>query len=222
VWIHSYCLDPDPGRAIAAFSFFIGNKMSDNNEIFWPVFYFFQCLFSDNPALTQKLAAAFPKNSKRLQEYTVFLLRSIRIKKNDVDYPIPDSLWNAFDKAAAAGVSHPFTDAFLIKSNRLMEFGFYYFGDYSMVRFLIDCLGLTTAAGYESFLKSCDRYSEICSKSLDQQTAQEFYSNALKILQKAYPKHPLMHAYCNYALENEKLGGDAMKALKELIDASKK
>jgi hypothetical protein len=222
VWIHSYCLDPDPGRAIAAFSFFIGNKMSDNNEIFWPVFYFFQCLFSDNPGLIQKLAAAIPKSPQRLQEYTVFLLRSIQLKRSDIEYPIPDSLWNKFDKAAANGFNNPLADAFLIKSDRLLEFGFYYYGTYALARFLIDCLDLNTQTGYEAFLGTCDRYSALCSKSLDKETALNFYSDARKILEKTYSKHPLINAYCNYAFENENLEAGAKQALSAIISLSKK
>jgi hypothetical protein len=196
--------------------------MSDNNEIFWPVFYFFQCLFSDNPGLIQKLAAAIPKGSPRLRDYTVFLLRSIQIRKSDIGYPIPDSLWNKFDKAAANGLSNPFADAFLIKSNRLMEFGFYYSGTYSIARFLIDCLGLNSPAGYETFLGTCDRYSDICSKTLDKETALNFYSDARKILEKTYSKHPLITAYCNYTFENEKLEAGARQTLREIISMSKK
>jgi hypothetical protein len=222
VWIHSYCLDPDPGRAIAAFSYFIGSKMSDNNEIFWPVFYFFQCLFSDNPVLIQKLAGAIPKSSTRLQEYTVFLLRAIQIKKNDIEYQIPDSLWDKFNKAAATGFYGPFADAFRIKTNRLMEFGFYYYGKYSIIRFLIECLGLNTPAGYEAFFARCNDYGDDCAKSLDKETALQFHSDAKKILEKTYLKHPLVHAYCNYAFENEKLEMNAKMALQEIIASSKK
>jgi hypothetical protein len=100
VWVHSYCIEPDPGRAIAAFYYFIESKMSNNEEIFWPVFYFFQCLFSDNPALVEKLSLTFPKRSQRIQEYTVLLLRTIQTKKGAFQSGIPDSLWKKFDKAA--------------------------------------------------------------------------------------------------------------------------
>jgi hypothetical protein len=222
VWVHSYCLDPDPGRAISAFSYFIGSKMSDNDAIFWPVFYFFQCLFGDNPALIQMLAGAIPKSSTRLQEYTVFLLRAIRIKKSDIEYPIPDSLWKKFDKVAATGYYDPFADAFTIKSNRLIESGFYYYGKYSMVRFLIECLGVTTPAGYDAFLKNCKAYCDDCPKILDKETSLQFRSDARKILEKTYSKHPLVNAYCNYALQNDRLEADARKALKDIIASSMK
>jgi hypothetical protein len=222
VWVHSYCIDPDPGRAIAAFSFFIGDKMSDDNEIFWPVFYFFQCLFSDNPALVKKLAAVFPKSSLRLQEYTVFLFRSIHVDKKVLGGSVPDTLWKKFDKAAEAGLKDPFTDAFTIRSNRLMEFGFYYYGAYSIVRFLVDCLGVQTAEGYDWFVKRCGSYADNCSENFNKETAGLFYSDARGILKKAYSKHPLISAYCNYIMENEKLSTDAKLGLGEIIDLLKK
>jgi hypothetical protein len=222
VWIHSYCLDPDPGRAITAFSYFIGSKMSDNDAIFWPVFYFFQCLFSDNPPLVQKLAGTIPKSTPRLREYTVFLLRTIQIRKSDIEYPIPDSLWIKFDKAAATGFSGPFTDAFRVKSNQLVESAFYYYGKYSMIRLFIDCLGTDTPAGYEAFIKHCKVYGDECPEVLDKETALQFCSDAHKILGKAYLKHPLITAYCNYAFENDHLETNARNALKEIVLSSKK
>lgn len=222
VWIHSYCLDPDPGRAISSFSYFIGSKMSDNDDIFWPVFYFFQCLFGDNPALTQKLAGTIPNSSTRLREYTMFLLRAIRTTKSALEYPIPDSLWKKFDKVAATGYDDPLSDAFTIKSNRLIEFAFYYYGKYSMVRFLIECLGVTTPAGYSAFLKNCKIYGDDCPKNLDKETSLQFCSDAGKILEKTYLKHPLVNAYCNYALQNDRLEIDARKALEGIIASSMK
>jgi hypothetical protein len=217
VWVHSYCIDPDPGRAIAAFSFFIGDKMSDDNEIFWPVFYFFQCLFSDNPALVQKLAAIFPKSTPRLQEYTVLLFRSIHVDKKVLSGAVPDTLWNKFDKAAEAGLSDPFTDAFAIRSNKLIEFGFYYYGAYSIIRFLVDCLGLQTVEGYDWFVNHCNSYVNNCSKNFDKETAGLFYSDARGILKKAYSKHPLVRAYCNFIMANEKLTTSAKLSLEEII-----
>lgn len=222
VWVHSYCIDPDPGRAIAAFSFFIGDKMSDDNEIFWPVFYFFQCLFSDNPALVQKLAAVFPKSSPRLQEYTVFLFRSIHVDKKVFRGAVPDTLWNKFDKAVEAGLRDPFTDAFSVRSNRLMEFGFYYYGAYSIIRFLVDCLGVQTVEGYDWFVNRCNSYADNCSGNFDKETAGLFYSDARGILKKAYSKHPLIRAYCNYIMENEKLSPDAKLGLEEILYVLKK
>jgi hypothetical protein len=222
IWIHSYCIEPDPGRAIAAFYFFIESKLSNDDDIFWPVFYFFQCLFSDNPFLVEKLSLNFPKCSKRLQEYTVFLLRTIHIEKSAIKSEIPDSLWKKFDKAAETGFYDPLTYAFKIKSNRFIEFGFYYFGRYSMIRFLIGCLGLNTPAGYEAFLKGCNKYGDECLKCLDKETALRFYSDARKILEKTYSKNLLVHAYCDYANENDPAEINAKKALTEIIASFKR
>jgi hypothetical protein len=222
IWIHSYCISPDPGRAIAAFSFFIESKLSNDDDTFWPVFYFFQCLFSDNPSLVEKLSLSFPKCSKRLQEYTVFLLRTIQIEKSAIKSDIPDSLWKKFGKAAETGFYDPFTYAFKIKSNRFIEFGFYYYRHYNMIRFLIGCLGLNTPAGYEAFLKGCNEYSDECLKCLDKETALQFYSDARKILEKTYSKNLLVHAYCDYANENGHVEVNAKKTLTEIIDSFKK
>jgi hypothetical protein len=222
IWIHRYCIEPDPKRAIAAFSFFIESKLSNDDAVFWPVFYFFQCLFSDNPSLVEKLSLSFPKCSKRLQEYTVFLLRTIHIEKSAIKSEIPDSLWKKFDKAAETGFYDPFTYAFKIKSNRFIEFGFYYYGRYSMIRFLIGCLGLNTPAGYEAFLKDCNDYGDECHKCLDKETSLRFYSDARKILEKTYSKNLLVHAYCDYALENDRVEASAKKVLSEIIASSKR
>ncbi len=222
VWVHSYCIAPDPGRAVAAFSYFIKSELSNDDNIFWPVFYFFQCLFMDNPFLIDELVGNFPQSSARLQEYTVFLLRAIQSEKSRSGYPIPDSLWKKFDKVAETGFYDPFATAFKIKSNRLMEFGFYYYGRYAMIRFLIECLGLNTPAGYDAFLKTCNEYGEDCVKSLDNKTALQFYSDAKKILEKTYSKHQLINAYCNYAYKNGDVEMNAKKALQEIIDSSNK
>jgi hypothetical protein len=220
-WVHGYCIAPDPGRAVAAFSYFIESKLSNDDNVFWPVFYFFQCLFIDNPSLIEELAGNFSKSSSRLQEYTVFLLRAIQFDKRNSGYPIPDSLWKKFDKAAETGFYDPFATAFKIKSNTLMEFGFYYYGHYAMIRFLIDCLGLNSASGYEAFLKSCNDYGVDCVKSLDNETAQQFYSDAKKILKKSYPKHQLVNAYCNFAYEKNDLEINAKKTLEDIIASLK-
>lgn len=222
VWVHSYCMEPDPGRAIAAFYFFLESKLSNNDDIFWPVFYFFQCLFSDNPSLVKKLSINFPKCPARIQEYTVFLLRTIHVEKNASTSGIPDSLWKKFDKAAETGFYDPFTYAFKIKSNRFIEFGFYYYGQYSMIRFLIACLGLNTPSGYEAFLKGCNEYGGEGLQCLDKETALRFYSDAGKILKKTYSKNLLVRAYCDYANENGKVEANAKKALAEIIASSKR
>jgi len=222
VWVHSYCIEPDPGRAIEAFYFFIESDLSNNDAIFWPVFYFFQCLFSDNPSLVEKLCLNFSGCSQRLQEYTVFLLRSIQVKRTPVNSSIPDSLWKKFDKVAEPGFYDPFTYAFKVQSNRFIEFGFYYYGRYSMIRFLIECLGLNTSVGYDVFLANCNVYSNECKKHLDQETASHFYSDARKILAKIYSKHVLARAYCDFADEKDNIGTHARGALKEIISLPKK
>jgi hypothetical protein len=109
-----------------------------------------------------------------------------------------------------------------VKSNRFLEFGFYCYGRYSLVRFLIECLGLPTPAGYEAFIKNCKAYSKECPDGLDKETVLEFYSTAKKILTKTYAKHPLVNAYCAYAYEQGNLDTNARKALKEIIDSLKK
>lgn len=222
IWVHSYCIEPDPGRAIAAFSYFIGSTMSNDNEIFWPVFYFFQCVFNDNPFLIDELVGKFPTSSQRLQEYIVFLLRSIQYDKGKSRTPIPDSLWMKFDKVAATGFYDPFTFACKVKSNKFLEFCFYSMGRYSIVRFLIDCLGLNTPAGQENFIRNCPAYSKECQTVLDKETTLEFYSNAVKILKKTYTKHPLVNAYCNYSYERGNLELNQKSALKEIILPSQK
>ncbi|MBN1575024.1 MAG: hypothetical protein JW913_00625 [Chitinispirillaceae bacterium] len=222
VWVHSYCIAPDPGRAIAAFSYFINSKLSNNDEVFWPVFYFFQCLFKDNPFLVEKLVERFPESPARLKEYTVFLLRAIQYQRNGGECPIPDSLWNKFDKVTENGFHDPFAVTFKIGSNRLMEFGFYYYGQYDMIRFLIDCLGLNTRAGYEAFLKNCNEFGVDCVRSLTGETAQQLCSEAGSILKKSYPRHRLVNAYCNYAYEKSDAGTESMKALGEIIASSRK
>jgi hypothetical protein len=196
--------------------------LSNDDAIFWPVFYFFQCLFSDNPSLVERLSLNFPQCSKRLQEHTVFLLRTIQIEKSAITSEIPDSLWKKFDKAAETGFYDPFTYAFKIKSNRFIEFGFYYYGRYSIIRFLVGCLGLKTPAGYEAFLKGCNEYGDECLKCLDKETALRFYSDAKKILEKTYSKNLLVHAYCDYANENGHVEVNAKKALAEIIASSKR
>jgi hypothetical protein len=221
IWIHNYCIKPDPGRAVAAFYHFIESNLSNDNEIFWPVLYFFQCVFHNHPFLVDELIGNYPKCSQRLREYSVFLLRSIQFEKGVSTSAIPDSLWKKFDKVAETGFYDPFTFAFKIKSNRFMEFGFYYYGRYVMIRFLIDCLGLNTQAGYETFRKNCPEYCDDCLKTIDKETAREFYSVAKKILEKTYPKHQLINAYCNYAYERGNLEINAKKALKKIIDSSK-
>ncbi len=222
IWVHSYCIDPDPGRALAAFSYFIESPLSNDNDVFWAVFYFFQCVFKENPFLADELVAKFPVSSQRLREYIVFLLRSIQYDKAGSKTPIPDSLWKKFDKVAATGFYDPFTFAFKIKSNRFLEFGFYYYGRYSIVRFFIDCLGLPIPAGYDAFIKKCTTYTNECPDSLDKETALEFFSNARKILGKTYAKHALVNAYCTYAYEQGDLDTNARKKLKEIVDSAKK
>ena len=210
VWVHSYCIAPDPARAIAAFSYFINSQLSNDDAIFWPVFYFFQCLFKDNPALAEKLAATFSSSTARLQEYTVFLLRAIRFKRSGKS-PIPDSLWKRFDTVTDSDFYDPFAITFKIKSLRLMEFGFYYYGRYDMIRFLIECLGLNTRAGYELFLKHCKEYGTDCLRILDKTIAMQLHSEAEGILRKAYLKHQLITAYCNFALNDREVGGGSEK-----------
>jgi hypothetical protein len=222
IWVHSYCIEPDPGRVIAAFSYFIGSAMSDNNEIFWPVFYFFQCVFNDNPFLIDQLVGKFPKASQRLREYIVFLLRSIRYERSSSQTPIPDSLWTKFDKVAATGFYDPFTFACKVKSNKFLEFCFYSTGRYSIVRFLIDCLGLNTPAGRETFIRNSPAYSTECQTVLDTETTREFYLNAINILKKTCVKHPLVNAYCNYTYERGNLEPHQKSALKEIILPSQK
>ena len=222
IWVHTYCVNPDPGRAIAAFYYFIESNLSNDNDIFWPVLYFFQCVFSSQPFLIDELAANFPKCSQRVQEYTVFLLRAIQYNKGNGKSPIPDSLWNKFDKVAANGFYDPFTYAFKIKSNRFIEFAFYYYGRYALIRFLIDCLGLNTPEGYDAFLKNCNKYGDECMKSLDKETALEFYSISKKILEKIYTRHPLANSYCNFAYQRDNMDITSQKALKEIISSSHK
>jgi hypothetical protein len=222
IWIHSYCLDPDPGRALSAFYYFIGSKLSDDNDIFWPVLYFFQCLFSEHPFLVHELVANFPACPQRLQEYTVFLLRAIGREKGSGAPAIPDSLWNKFDKVAENGFFEPFSYACKVRSNRFIEYAFYYYGRYDLIGFLAECLGLDAPAGYDAFKSRCAVYSGECPKSLDKETAPQFYSAARKILEKTCAKHPLVNAYCMYAYDHGNLGPDARKELGKIIAPPKK
>lgn len=215
VWVHSYCNNPDPLRAIEAFSYFINSEESNNDAIFWPVFYFFQCLFRDNPLLQNQLITSFSTNTVRLREYTVFLLRSIDYQKNNNSI-IPDSLWKKFDEAAENGFSEPFSLACMSASPQVIESAFYYYGKYLMIKFLIECLGLSTPSGYETFRTHAHRYGKSCVQFIDRESADKMSDNAKKIIGKAYSSHSLIKTYCDFALEFDDVGAVSKKILGEI------
>jgi hypothetical protein len=219
VWLHSYSISPDPARAITAFSYFISSDASNDDAIFWPVFYFFQCLFHENPMLVSKLIANFPKSSSRVKEYSVFLLRSIEYQR-EKNTLIPDSLWKKFDKAAETGFVEPFSLACVSGSPQVIEFGFYYYGNYEMIRFLIECIGLSTASGYETFRKHSQRYGQTCMQYINKESAAKLSDLAKKILEKSYAKQLLIRTFCDYAFENDDLSADSKKILGEMITHS--
>ncbi len=216
VWVHGYCNNPEPSRAIEAFSYFIESESSNDDAIFWPVFYFFQCLFRDNPWLQNQLVASFSANSVRLREYTVFLLRSINYIKDNNSRVIPDSLWKRFDKAAENGFSEPFTLACMSASPQVIEAAFYYYGKYQMIKFLIECLGLSTPSGYETFRTHAHRYGKSCSKFVDRESADRMSDNAKKILGKAYSNHSLIKTFCDFAYEFDDISAESKKVLDEI------
>lgn len=217
IWVHSYCNSPDPSRATAAFSYFITSDASNDDAIFWPVFYFFQCLFAENPYLVSELIVSFSANSVRLKEYTVLLLMSIDYKPDKNNKVIPDSLWKKFDKAAENRFVEPFTLACMSGSPQVIESGFYYYGKYSMVRFLVECLGLSTPSGYETFRSHAHRYDQSCMQFVDRESAAKMSDNAKKILAKAYSKHSLISTFCDFALEYDDIGTDSKKILGDII-----
>lgn len=216
VWVHNYCNNPDPSRAIEAFSYFIESESSNDDAIFWPVFYFFQCLFRDNPRLQNQLVESFSANSVRLREYTVFLLRSINYNKDNNSRVIPDSLWKKFDKAAENGFSEPFTLACMSTSPQVIEAAFYYYGKYQMIKFLIECLGLSTPSGYETFRTHAHRYGKSCVQFVDRESANKMSDNAKKILGKAYSNHSLIKTFCDFAHEFDDISAESKKVLKEI------
>jgi hypothetical protein len=222
VWVHNYCIAPDPARAVPAFSWFIASDMSNNDDMFWGVFYFFQCLFNDNPALVDELLRGFGGYAPRLREYTVFLLRAMSGEKTKAAAVIPDSLWHAFDNAAQGGFLDPLAVTFTIGSVRLLEFGFYYYGSYSMARLLFDCLGLETETGYAAFIANGGRYCKGCARSIDRKTARQLNVEAKNIVSKAYAKHALVNAYCRSALTDASLNPDARSVLREIVAAAGK
>lgn len=222
IWLHNYCNSPDPVRAIPAFSYFIASDASNDDAIFWPVFYFFQCLFKENPSLVSELVALFPKSSVRLKEYTVLLLRSIDCKIEKSSTIIPDSLWKKFDNAAEHGFVEPFSLACMNSSPQVTEFAFYYYGRYSMVRFLVECLGVSTQEGFDVFRKHANRYSQQCVQSVDRESAVKMSNNAKMILERAYSKQLLIKTFCDYAFEYDDIGDDSKEVLGRLIGQSNK
>ena len=217
VWVHNYCIAPDPGRAVSAFAWFINSKSSNDDRVFWPVFYFFQSLFTDNPSLVEELIGTFPHASKRFQEYTVMLVRLIQVKRNG-KWPITDALWKSFDKVTRTGYLDPFTVTLKSGSAQYMEMGFYCYGHYAMVRFLIECCGLNTQAGYDEFVKRCDEYVKGCEAFIDKKIALKLCADAKLILSKAYNKHKLIHAYCDFALANDTVSPYVKKVVADLIN----
>jgi hypothetical protein len=216
VWLHSYCISPDPARAIAAFSYFISSDASNDDAIFWPVIYFFQCLFHENPVLVSKLITHFPNSSSRVKEYSVFLLRSIEYQR-EKNTLIPDSLWKKFDKAAETGFVEPFSLACASSSGQVLEFGFYYYGNYEMIRFLVECLGLSTPSGYDTFRKHAQRYGQACIQYIDKESAAKLSDMAKKIIGKSYEKQLLIRTFCDYALEYDDISADSKKILGDMI-----
>jgi hypothetical protein len=116
----------------------------------------------------------------------------------------------------------PFAYAFKNKTNRIVEYGFYYYGKYAMVRFIIGCLSLSTPEGYEMFLKNCSEYGDDCSKCLDKETASMLFADSKRILLKTYLRHPIVNAYCNYVYKQENLDSTSRKELKNIIDSAEK
>lgn len=217
IWIHSYCFEPDPGRAVIAFNYFINSQLCDDGKIFWPVFYFFQCLFLDNSFLVERLLNNFSKKSEKLQGYIVFLLRAIEFDKSLTNEAISDSLWKKYDEVGKAGFYNPFEYAFANKTNKMVEYAFYYYGKYVMIRFLIGCLALDTKKGYKNFIEDCSKYGEDCSKCVDRETGNALHTEATKILNKIFPRHPLANEYCIYAFKNDNLDKGAKKNLKKIV-----
>jgi len=216
VWVHNYCIAPDPARAVAAFFWFISDPSSNNEQVFWPVCYFFQSLFYTTPGLVHELVATCPKGSARLQEYTVFILRAIEAKRR-AEWNIPDSLWKKFDNVTATGYLDPFDVTMKSKTLQFMEMGFYYYGRYDMFRFLVACLGLNTPQGYDEFIKHRSSYGVADTLSLDNKTALKFYTDARQILGKAYPRHTLLQAYCRHAVSDNTISFIAQSTLREVI-----
>lgn len=221
IWIHNYCITPDPARAVAAYFAFINSPSSNNERIFWPVCYFFQALFYNNPVLVEQLVTACPNDNARLKEYTVFILRAIQAKRR-TEWPITDALWKKFDQMTTTGYLDPFEVTMKSKTVQFMEFGFYYYGRYDMIRFLAGCLNLDTPDGRSGFNKNSKAYRIADTLSLDTETAQRFCEEAHAILSKTYSKHALVHAYCNYAVVNDNLLLPARGRLREIVDPVKK
>ncbi len=222
IWLHNYCNSPDPVRAIPAFSYFIASDASNDDAIFWPVFYFFQCLFRENPSLVSELVTAFPKSPVRLKEYIVLLLRSIDYKKDKNSTTIPDSLWKKFDNAAENGFIEPFSLAYISSSPQVVEFAFYYYGRYSMIRFLVDCLGASTDEGFEVLRQRAKRYNQPFFQSIDRKSALKMSESAKMILEKAYSKQLLIKTFCDYAFEYDDIGNDSKKVLGSITGQSGK
>ena len=216
VWVHNYCSNPDPARAVAAFIWFMNSESSNNDRIFWPVFYFFQCLFHNNPVLVEKLMEVYPQNTARVKEYTVLLLRVIEVDRKKT-WPITGMQWKKFDTMKETGFLDPFTITIKSKSVQFMELGFYYYGRYDMIRFLIGCLGANTAQGYEEFIGYCKKYDATLAETIDNETALQFNAYAGKILSTAYSKHQLIRMYCDYTLAYEHLSSDAKQALRAIV-----
>jgi hypothetical protein len=219
VWVHDFCIAPDPGRAVAAFRWFMNSPSSDNDRIFWPVFYFFQSLFHDYPALVDELAATFPNSSARVREYTVLLFRVLEVKRRAV-WRIPDGLWKKFDRMKETGYLDPFTLALKSGSVQFLEQGFYCYGRYGMIRFLIGCLGLHTPEGYNAFIRDCRRYGWSTADAIDRSVALRLSDDARMILSKAYPKHRLIRSYCDYAFTFDSLPNDAAAVLGEIVQST--
>ena len=147
------------------------------------------------------------------------LVRLIQVKRNS-KWPISDALWKSFDKVAGTGYLDPFTVTLKSGSVQYMEMGFYCYGQYAMVRFLVECCGLNTQAGYNEFVKRCDEYKKRCEASLDKKIALKLYAEAKLILSKTYNKHKLFHAYCDYALDYDTVSPYAKKALVDIVNGN--
>ena len=216
MWLHNYCIAPDPAGAVSAFAWFMGSTSSNDDRVFWPVFYFFQSLFYHNPALIDALLREYPGSSPRVREYTVLLLRLLEIKRQQ-RWPISDTRWKKFDAMKETGYLNPFAITLKSGSVQFMEFGFYYYGRYAMLRFLIECLGLHSTQGYKEFAAYCKKQVDSSVVVPGQGTALQFYAYAKKILSTAYTKHQLLHMYCNYALAYDHLSPGAERELRAIM-----
>jgi len=212
-WVSNYYLKQKPESALMNYIYYSQSKLSDNESGFWPVFSEFIEIYKNNTFLLPQLFQFFKNQDDKTRIYLIYLLHYSELGTPDFFNGLSEMDTKTYSQIKDLKISDIYGKITDAQQLDMLWATFMAGGSYQPILKLIQTLEYNK---YNGFL---EKYKDSGKTEEDRQNAinNAIYNSLIWSLKSNCKQHPLVKAYCEWAMENENLSTIQKDELKLIL-----